>query len=384
MVQVPNIVLNNLWVENITRSKAMKEQLDMYIAFDTTLEDIELLRTEMEAFVRHPDNSRDFQSDIILEAVGIGSMDKLQLKVEIRHKSNWHNETVRAARRSKFMCALVLALRKVPINAPGGGNDALGGPANPNYSVAVTDSWATEARDKSAAKKDAKRLVPTKPVKNTNPDLGPIDTEEEAAEALNARRPGLDFAHSNSYNDTDDMSTLGEDKFGQSGNRSSSLMKRASTQGRRKPGEHLPPNAFQSAPGFSVTIDGPEGSGTYGNSFMNDGTSGSTEYNSSYGSGSGYQQYQPSYVNPSGQVGRSASAASSRSQNFGGDGAVMPSTSLYPSSSTGQQSTGVAPNSAASTSQAAAGRTLVAGTPATQKRSGTSSGSRPHIEDEEE
>jgi small-conductance mechanosensitive channel len=44
LVQVPNIVLNSLWIENVTRSKAMMEQLDMYISFDTSLEDIELLR----------------------------------------------------------------------------------------------------------------------------------------------------------------------------------------------------------------------------------------------------------------------------------------------------------------------------------------------------
>ena len=99
----------------------MKEQLEMFIAFDTSLEDIEILRKEMEAFVRDPENSRDFQPDVVLECTGICSMDKLQLKVEIRHKSNWSNETVRAARRSKFMCALVLALRKVPIYPPGGG-----------------------------------------------------------------------------------------------------------------------------------------------------------------------------------------------------------------------------------------------------------------------
>lgn len=379
MVQVPNIVLNNLWIENITRSKAMKEQLDMFISFDTTLEDIELLRKEMEAFVRHPDNSRDFQSDIILEAVGIGSMDKLQLKVEIRHKSNWHNETVRAARRSKFMCALVLALRKIPINGPGGGGDALGGPANPNYSVAVSDEWAAEAREKSSITKDSKRLIPTKATKNTNPDLGPIDTEEGAADALNARRPGLDFAHSASFND-DGVSTLGEDTSDHFGNSTSSLLKRASTRGRRKPGEHLPPSAFQSSPGFSVTIDGP--SGTYGASYMNEGSPPSSAGNNSYGSGSGYQKYKPFPVNPSGQLGRNASVASTRNQNLLVDGAGMPSTSLYSSYSGGQQSSGVTSSSTASTSQA--DRNLVGSVPANRTRSGTTSVSKPHVEEEED
>ncbi|PQE09997.1 Mechanosensitive ion channel protein [Rutstroemia sp. NJR-2017a BVV2] len=328
MVQVPNIVLNNLWIENITRSKAMKEQLDMYISFDTTLEDIELLRAEMEAFVRHPDNSRDFHPDMVLEAVGIGNMDKLQLKVEIRHKSNWHNETVRAARRSKFMCALVLALRKIPINAPGGGGDALGGPANPNYSVAVTDEWAAEAREKSGTAKDAKRLVPTKPFKNTNPDLGPV-SEEDAAEALNARRPGLDSAHS--YNDgwssSRDDQMLGDGSFDEYGNPRSSLMKRASTRGRRKPGEHLPANSS----GFSVTIDGPRDT-SYSNTFMTENNQASPPYHSSYG-GSGHQKYTPFPVNPSGQLGRNISISSARSTNLsvGGQHAAS-STSVTPGS----------------------------------------------------
>ena len=90
IVQVPNIVLNNLWIENITRSKAMKDQLDLFISFDTSLEDIHALRKEMENFVCGPDNLHDFESDVVLKATGIGNMDKLQLKVEIKHKSNWH------------------------------------------------------------------------------------------------------------------------------------------------------------------------------------------------------------------------------------------------------------------------------------------------------
>lgn len=266
MVQVPNIILNTLWIENITRSKAMKEQLDMFISFDTSLEDIELLRSEMEAFVRHPDNSRDFQSDIILEATGIGNMDKLQLKVEIRHKSNWHNETVRAARRSKFMCALVLALRKVPIYAPGGGAEPLGGPSNPGYSVAISDELAAAARDKAAKAKEAKRLVPSTSAskdtgKSTSTDLGPA-SEENAAEMLNRRRP-LDSVGDTAWTARDDV-TLGSREQSLDRQRSSeidnlkqTLLKRESTRGRRKPGETVPPVPNMGNPGMSVTQASP-------------------------------------------------------------------------------------------------------------------------------
>ncbi|TVY54712.1 putative MscS family protein, partial [Lachnellula suecica] len=248
MVQVPNIVLNNLWIENITRSKAMKEQLDMFISFDTTLEDIELLRAQMEAFVRHPDNSRDFQPDITLEATGIGNMDKLQLKVEIKHKSNWSNETVRAARRSKFMCALVLALRKVPIYAPGGGGEPLGGATNPGYSVSVSDTEAISARDKAKEAKEAKRLVPT-PVSNAVP-------ETEVVQTLNARNPATDAAALSGTTTRDESPAARRDS--EIEDLRQGLLKRESTRGRRRPGEAIP---SLPTPNIAVTQPSPTQAG---------------------------------------------------------------------------------------------------------------------------
>ena len=88
LTQVPNIVLNSLWIQNISRSKAMKERLQMYISFDTSLEDVQLLRNEMQAFVLDKENSRDFQPDIDVEITGLSEMNKMELTVEIRHKVN--------------------------------------------------------------------------------------------------------------------------------------------------------------------------------------------------------------------------------------------------------------------------------------------------------
>lgn len=248
MVQVPNIVLNTMWIENVTRSKAMKEQIELSISFDTSLEDIELLRTELEAFVRHPDNSRDFQDDVVLECAGVGTMDKLVLKAEIRHKSNWANESIRAARRSKFMCALVLAVRKVPIYGPGGGGTALGEPGNPSYSVAVSDVLAAEARAKAAEDKEAKRLVPTpKPDAGkstedgaTAPDSGVLGGTHEtaAAAAMNARRPtdtGLD-TQQRGRGDTIDRTRSNDIE-----DLRNDLLHRASTRGRRRADMTLSP-----------------------------------------------------------------------------------------------------------------------------------------------
>ena len=264
MVQVPNIVLNTLWIENVTRSNAMKEQLDMFIAFDTTLQDIDTLRTEMEAFVHHPDNSRDFQPDVILETTGLGKMDALQLKVEIRHKSNWHNETVRAARRSKFMCALVLAMRKVPIYGPGGGAAPLGDFKNPSYSVAVSDELAITAREKAKDDMEAKRLIPSAPAPSTSDSKSTAvesPSELKAAEQLNSRKP-TDFL-GNGWTSRDDM-TLGEEReesFDLQRNEDidtlrSDLLKRESTRGRRKPGEAIPPLPTNIPNNPSMTVTG--------------------------------------------------------------------------------------------------------------------------------
>lgn len=174
VTQVANNVLNTSWIDNVTRSKAMRERISLFVDFGTTFADIQLLKMEMEKFVRDKDNSRDFQPDIEVEVIGVGNMDKLELRIEIRHKSNWSNETVRAARRSKFMCALVLAIRKVPIFGPGGGGAALGDPSNPSYSVSITDEKAQQYREKAAEKKEQARLVPTSAMKELQQSLSPV------------------------------------------------------------------------------------------------------------------------------------------------------------------------------------------------------------------
>ena len=64
----------------------MREQLTIDVNFDTTLEDIQLLRNEMQKFVLDKENSRDFQPDVEVEVTGIGAMNQLELRIEIKHK----------------------------------------------------------------------------------------------------------------------------------------------------------------------------------------------------------------------------------------------------------------------------------------------------------
>lgn len=219
----------------MTRSKAMSESFVVDVSFDTSFEDIELLRAEMEKFVRSPENSRDFQPDFSIGVGGVNNLDKLTLKLSIKHKSNWHNDRVRATRRSKFMCALAVALKKVPILAPGAGGEPLGGPTNPSYSVAVTDQFALESREKAAQATDALRMVPSHA--NQTPEEI-LQSEKNAVTALNSNR-SLALETSGMW-DADARSIASRDPSDEPG-LSVDLLKKESSQrgGRRRAGEGL-------------------------------------------------------------------------------------------------------------------------------------------------
>lgn len=275
VTQTPNIVLNNLWIDNLSRSKAMKETIEVNISFDTSFEDVELLRLEMEKFVRHQDNSRDFQQDLVIGIGGVGDCDKLTLKVVIKHKSNWHNEAVRATRRSKFMCALALALKKIPIFAPGGsGEPPVGSHENPSYAVAVDDDYAAKAREKAEREADAARLAPhmkhtASSTRKTRSDTsstaggGGGDTfvqhvsEKQAVTELTTRPvlEGLDSTYGFDRGDgdgngrtTDRQRAEGIEQI------RADLLQRNSTRGRRKAGETVPAAPLgDGQPGLSVT-----------------------------------------------------------------------------------------------------------------------------------
>lgn len=250
----------------------MKEVIDVNVSFDTSFEDIELLRVEMENFVRAPENNRDFQPDVAIGVGGVGDCDKLTLKIAIKHKSNWHNEVVRATRRSKFMCALTLALKRVPIYGPGGGGDALGGPANPTYSVSVTDDFAADARAKSAKEKEAKKLLNQSSEQAATTDAATA-AEQRAAEHFNTTNPVIealdDWGYENTLASRDPSADRNPAAAGPASSslspptasgaaaaapsslrsnghslRSDVLSARESQRGRRKAGETLPPNAL--------------------------------------------------------------------------------------------------------------------------------------------
>jgi hypothetical protein len=143
----------------------------------------------------------------------------------------------------------------------------LGGPTNPGYSVAVSDSDAKEARDKAKEAKEAKRLVSSANAKSTGVDLG-SKREQTAAESMNKRKPkeaAVDAvwrAEDGSETDKDtlnsrDASVERKKREDDIDTLKQGLLKRESTRGRRKPGESLPPVPQLGQPGMSLTTPSP-------------------------------------------------------------------------------------------------------------------------------
>jgi hypothetical protein len=119
VVQISNIKNNDNWIENVTRSKAMKEQISVSVHVETSLADIEVLKNELQAFLVHADNKRDFFPDIGIQIMEVTDLKGIQLLVSATHKSNWANEMLRATRRNKLMTAVLSSLRQVPIYPAG-------------------------------------------------------------------------------------------------------------------------------------------------------------------------------------------------------------------------------------------------------------------------
>jgi len=85
-VQIPNIVNNGNWIENISRSKAMNEQFTLVISAGTSFDEIEALTGELKEFVVMDENRRDYRQDIKVEVANVGDMSKLELKINLGYK----------------------------------------------------------------------------------------------------------------------------------------------------------------------------------------------------------------------------------------------------------------------------------------------------------
>lgn len=145
------------------------------------------------------------------------------------------------------MLALCSALKTVPIYGPGGGGDAAGSAANPNYSVSISDSEAKENAHATAEARESARLVPTKKIQEAKEALSPIRSQPGPGAGLSAkdtriiddltsRNPASDPSRDEAWaSGRDDSSTLGRPSIDhQDLEDVRGLLRRESTRGKRK------------------------------------------------------------------------------------------------------------------------------------------------------
>ncbi|MCJ1474188.1 hypothetical protein MMC13_002846 [Lambiella insularis] len=169
VLQVSNDRLALKDIKNITRSGANKEKISVFVDFTTTFKDIQLLRNQLQDFVLSKEGSRDYFPKVDVRVLSIHDLTKLELKVIFTHKSNWSDEPLRAARSSKFMCALVAAIRRVPLIRPMGTIMPVGDETRPNLVIHLSDAEAAKKTAAAVQKKVEKRMDYVKPAAPPEP-----------------------------------------------------------------------------------------------------------------------------------------------------------------------------------------------------------------------
>ena len=145
ITQVPNSVLNSLWIENISRSEKMLDPIKLWVNYDTTPEKIEELRKELRAFVE--ENSRRFELDPkvnVVEVVAANELDRLEVNIKVKYKGNRTKEALTSQRRNKLLRFTVETLKKLQIHGVGMGDPSVGEKAKPMFTVAISDEKAQE------------------------------------------------------------------------------------------------------------------------------------------------------------------------------------------------------------------------------------------------
>ncbi|KAK4228633.1 putative Mechanosensitive ion channel [Podospora fimiseda] len=160
-LQAGNEWLQQCRIENVTRSGSNRQAVTFNIDVKTSFKDLQFLRSELETFLKHPDNKRDYLPNLALAISGLAELNKLEMRCIFTHRSNWSNEPLRAARSMKFMCALVAATRKIPLNRPDG--QTLGFSSNPaNYVMLSAEEAARQAEENNVSKSQERWDAPEK------------------------------------------------------------------------------------------------------------------------------------------------------------------------------------------------------------------------------
>ncbi|KAJ7592132.1 Mechanosensitive ion channel-domain-containing protein [Mycena floridula] len=125
-VQVPNTMLNAMFIQNISRSPQISENFTFDVSYRTTSDQLEKLQKKMLAFLN--ENSRDYQHAFDVATVDFPEQEKMTLSVDIKYKRNGQ-QALKAKRRDKWIWALKNQMSEVQIFGPKGNPNASAGPA---------------------------------------------------------------------------------------------------------------------------------------------------------------------------------------------------------------------------------------------------------------
>ncbi|KAK4686237.1 mechanosensitive ion channel protein 4/5/6/7/8/9/10, partial [Tremellales sp. Uapishka_1] len=120
-VWIGNNILASKVIENVRRSGPTHETFMFEVAFDTSFEALQTLRSVMLNFCK--ENSRDFLPIFDVLVDDIPAQGKMNLKADIKYKSNWQQGALKVQRRNKWICALKMTMLELKIWGPAGAGD---------------------------------------------------------------------------------------------------------------------------------------------------------------------------------------------------------------------------------------------------------------------
>jgi hypothetical protein len=145
-VQFSTERLNTKRIENLTRSGLNKEKFSIGVHWSTTFKDVELLKAHLLAFVKQRENFRDFKPELNLRIAAVRDLDRMEIAIAVTHKSNWSNDALKSARSSRFVCALIVGVKKLGIRGPKDPDTLPGSLGQPTYTVRLTEDEIDDHR----------------------------------------------------------------------------------------------------------------------------------------------------------------------------------------------------------------------------------------------
>ncbi|KAH8827980.1 Mechanosensitive ion channel-domain-containing protein [Flagelloscypha sp. PMI_526] len=156
LIQAPNVVLNDKFIQNIRRSPQISEPFTFDVAYGTSFADLENLRNKMMAFLES--ERRDFLTVFDVTVLDYPNQESMTLSADIKYKSNSQQSGLKARRRNKWLCALKRALAECEIYGPAGNPDAK---APPKQYTEVPWSIVKEEEERKMAELQAVPMTAT-------------------------------------------------------------------------------------------------------------------------------------------------------------------------------------------------------------------------------